>query len=406
MGRNSVQSPVGASDEQTVPLFVCDGRALAPGVFVQTHAHVLSPPERVFLEARLAWLESPPPLPKELGQCLVRTPREAPAEVPALIASRSGERSAFLSNFSIQLKGCHPVPTAPGFPVDHLPFGETAISRSFLPFGVMTAEAVIRELLGHCFMREYGLAQQATPLSVWEYGSDGASKAFCLVLAVSGERRIESYLEDHGGTVGQLIGTGARREPGSRALASGSEVTLRGVNLWGYAESKARLLSEMHFRGGFRGVLNSNIGNDVLIGNPRGRVEIALCDFDTFFMVDVPERPERNFVEAFALQTLVEVIAGSLPILQYVDLPDGCSTESKADAFGAVYFPKSTLWRVYHRRLFASAKARGWDLSLLEEALQKVRRSEACADVLSTRVLSRQALERVASGRAIYFTHN
>ncbi len=390
---------------ETVSLWRCPANPTTARSFAIAHADLLREHERDFLLANQEFLPEEVSLPLELSEGLTTYARLSPDARPALDAKRSGARSAILRDHSLQLKGCRPDPTAERFPFEYLPFGSGRIERTTVPFGVMTAEGVTREILGHCFARKHSVAFQATPLSVWEYREAGALLGYCLVAGVRGERRIESHLDDPGCTVAELIEAQRRGASEIGRQPVGSEIGLRGINLWAYVEGKSRLLSGMHFAGGFRGILNSNLGNDVVVENGDGRTDLLLCDFDTFCMQNLPADPTQDFLDAFCVETLVEVIIGSLPILQYVEVPRGSSTAERADLLGAVYFPKSSLWRSYHRRFFGAAKARGWRPAAVSDSLERARRTEACADALSIRVLSNYYLEHF-SDRVIYFPHN
>jgi hypothetical protein len=91
-----------------------------------------------------------------------------------------------------------------------------------------------------------------------------------------------------------------------------------GLNTAWYADQKGRWLAELHFRGGFRGLLNNNVGNDIIQSHPRGRHRFLLRDFDSFQLIPIPPAPSREFLHAFAVQCVVEVVKGSLPILEFV----------------------------------------------------------------------------------------
>ena len=405
MGHSGDTPAAPAADPATVPLWRCPVMASSLEEFARSHAGLLAPHERTFLWNSLQVLAEPKDSPIDFAQGLTGNAALSAESEPAVMASRSGARSALLSGHAVQLKGCRPDPEAGGFPLERLPFGGDRAERTTIPFGVMTAEAVLREILGYCFMRDRSLPYQATPLFVWEYEDRGTSLGYCLATRVAAETRVESLLVDPGCTIGELIEAQRRGPSKAESFVPGSEIGLRNLNLWSWVESKARTLCGMHYGGGFRGILNSNIGNDVLPARGQGRGDILLCDFDTFFMVELPQKPDRAFLDAYCLECLVEVIIGSLPILQYVDLPKGCSPADRADILGAVYFPKSSLWRSYHRRFFASAKAAGWDLDAVDDSLGRMRRTEACADMLAVRVLSAYYLEKFGA-RTIFFPHN
>ncbi len=162
----------------------------------------------------------------------------------------------------------------------------------------------------------------------------------------------------------------------------------------------------MHFNGGFRGILNSNIGNDVIVKNEDGELLLYLCDFDTFKIVPVPSKPENSFIEAFVLQCMVEVAKGSLSILEYIDLPEDFSHAQIADVLGKIYFNKSSLWHAYKRKFYQNAKLQGWDLNLVERAFGKMGRTEAFANILCSCVLNSRYVSKLSKTRDIFYPHN
>jgi hypothetical protein len=186
----------------------------------------------------------------------------------------------------------------------------------------------------------------------------------------------------------------------------GSELHLRDVNIWWYVEQKSKFLIEMHFKGGFRGILNSNVGNDVIVTNEDGGLEMFLCDFDTFRLVPIPERPDMTFQKGFALQCMVEVAKGSVSILEYVDLGLDCTHLQIADELGKVYFNKSCLWRSYRRRFYQEAARRQWDINLVYEAFDEMRRAEAFANVLCGCILNSHYVSKLSKDRAVFYPHN
>src|SRR3989344_5222902 len=110
----------------------------------------------------------------------------------------------------------------------------------------------------------------------------------------------------------------------------GMEVEVNGINPNWYAYQKARQLTRMNFNGGFRDLLNSNIGNDILYQDG-----LALCDFDTFHVVDIPRVPNKDFLRKFILQSFVEAVKSSLPI---IDL-----TKDDSNATNSAYLTGSSL---------------------------------------------------------------
>ena len=171
-------------------------------------------------------------------------------------------------------------------------------------------------------------------------------------------------------------------------------------------EAKGRILAVMNWNGGFRGILNSNFGNDVLFSEGGDNHKLAITDFDTFSMVTAPTNSSRDLLDPFVLQCLVEVVMGSLPIVQYIDLPPNGSDEEISDALGAVYFKKSSLWRSYFRHFLSEADAKGVSMAAVTEAIGRMRRTEAFSEILECRVLSSRSVKRPESERPFHYSHN
>jgi len=391
--------------DRILPLYVCDGVVHGIAEFAAAYLDLLAPPEADLVRGSTEGLASAASIPPALTTCLTRSVELRTADEPHLLACRSGARSAFWEEKHVKFKGCRPVLDGADFPVEALAFGTCEIQHARIPFGVMRAEGIMREILGYCFLRLHGLPIHFTPLCVYEYHSGTRTLGFCLVGETIGEVRIEQFVDYPDRTIEDIIhaqSSGGREDGG----LVGSELNLKGLNLWWYVEQKALLLSRMHFLGGLRGILNSNIGNDVIVGHDSGAPRLCLCDYDTFSIVSVPPDAGQVFLAAFALQCLVEVAKGSLSILEYVDLPPNASASQRAEALGAVYFHKSSLWRAYERRFLESAKRRGWAVEAVPAAFEEARHAEAFADALSGCVLNRHYVARMAAARGVFYPHN
>lgn len=73
-----------------------------------------------------------------------------------------------------------------------------------------------------------------------------------------------------------------------------------------FSKEKADLLTRMNFAGGFRGILNSNIGNDIIYKN-----NFYICDFDTFCVIEVPKNPTKDFLRAYIVWCVIELLKSS-----------------------------------------------------------------------------------------------
>lgn len=390
--------------EDNVPLYPCDGAVLSVTAFATQHLAHLHPLEQRLIEGTLDRLPRETEIPSLFRSCLTRSADLRTAEEPALVARRSGARSAYLPELSIKLKGCRPSLDDATYPIEHLPFDGDAVRYARIPFGVLRAEGAMREVLAWSFHAVHGLPVHGVPVAVFEYRSAGTVLGYCLALRTVGETRIEAFVRYPQGTVGELL-SHANTQDG---VVWNSELGLHDVNLWWYAEEKSRLLSSMHLAGGFRGVLNSNIGNDVLITGADGSRHLFLCDFDTFHVIDVAPggAGSRDFLEAFVRHALVEVVKGSLSILTFPDL-SGCTTSAERGAvLGRTYFERSSIWRAYERRLLGGLRRLGWRPSEVEEAIENAVRSAAFVSVVEECVLNSHYLEERAHQRGVFYPHN
>lgn len=385
--------------------FPCPGTVVSIADFVQQHDALLSAPERSLVSK---WRCRPAPhIPAVAGmQCLKRDPDRGGGREPVLTVQRSGGRSAYSPELGIKWKGCRPVDDGTSYPMEILPFGSTEITYTDIPFGTLTPGAVMREILGYSFFREHDLPPAAEPLCVYEYIFDKCPPGYCLVMASAREDRIEARIDYPACTMADVI---AARH-GGRSFAEGTplgaELRFRGLNVWRWAERKSEILAGMHFAGGFRGVLNSNIGNDVLVMNGDDVAGFTLCDFDSFKVIDIPAHPDGAWLRSFLLWCVVEVIKGSLSILDYVDIPGGADLIAAAECLGKIYFSRSSLWKAYERRLRQEVSRRGWSQETASLALDEVKTLPAVGQALSSCILNSYYLRYMSSDRKVFYPHN
>lgn len=388
-----------------VGLYPCPGRVWTAAEFAAAFGSLLEPHEQALVR-RHAGVLVDIAIPDGYARCLSRSVELASADVPAFVARRSGSRSAYLPELRLKFKGCRPVSGGLTYPLEVLPPGATTIQHTTIPFGTVSAEGVMRELLGWAFHREHGLPVHATPVCVYEYSSAGHSLGCCLVSETRGEDRIEAHIEYPSCTVAAIIRAKENNEDAVGNSVLGSELKLRGVNLWWYVEEKSRLLSAIHFHGGFRGILNSNVGNDVLLRGPNGRTELCLCDFDTFRVERVPDSPDSAFLTDFVLRATIEVVKGSLSICDYMEISNEATATEVVSALGRVYFEKSSIWRAYLRRFDQAVRSSGWDAKMVQAACANARQTEALANVLASCVVNSHYLQRMSGDRTVFYPHN
>lgn len=389
----------------SVGLYPCPGRVWAAAEFAVAFGFLLEPHE-LALVRRHAGVLVDIAIPDGYARCLSRSAEFASADVPAFVARRSGSRSACLPELQLKFKGCRPVSGGSTYPLEVLAPGATTIQHTTIPFGTVSAEGVMRELLGWAFHREHGLPIHSTPVGVYEYTAAGLSLGCCLVSETRGEDRIEAHIEYPSCTVAEIIRAKKDGQDHVGNSVLGSELKLQGVNLWWYVEEKSQLLCAMHFHGGSRGILNSNIGNDVLLRCPNGKTELCLCDFDTFRVERVPDIPDDAFLNDFTLRATIEVVKGSLSICDYVEIPNDASSSEVVSALGRVYFEKSSIWRAYLRRFDQAVRSSGWDAKMVQAAFANARRTEALASVLASCVVNSHYLQRMSGDRTVFYPHN
>ena len=388
-----------------VGLYLCPGKVWAAVEFVAAFGSLLESHDEALVRHHVGALAEIA-IPDGLGCCLSRSAEFASPDAPAFVAQRSGSRSAYLPELRLKFKGCRPVKDGSTYPLEVLPPGAQTIKHTTIPFGTVTAEGVMRELLGWAFHRQHGLPVHATPVCVYEYTAADRSLGCCLVLETRGEDRIEAYIEYPTCTVEEIIRAKQNGQDVVGNAVLGSELKLRGVNLWWYVEEKSRLLCAMHFHGGFRGILNSNIGNDVLLRNTQGGLELCLCDFDTFHVTQIPHQSDERFLEEFTLRAVIETVKGSLSICDYVEIPNRACVAEIVEILGRVYFEKSSLWHAYAQRFARAAKARGWKTKAVQNAFAGALRTEAVADVLASCVVNSHYLRLMSGNRAVFYPHN
>lgn len=354
-----MQTPRGAdaprlTSEREVALHPVEGRLHAIAAFVDEHCGLLSAWEqRVLADAHQALdRELPAGLEAPLvrGHCRGRGARAAQA---------MGARSAYLLDCGLKLKGCRPeAGTFPSWTLDE----QRRVRVTEVPFGVLCADHVVREALAYCFQLTIGVAPTSVPVAVIEYSAIDGPGRFCLVSRGACSERLEARIDCGGMTLHRLLRLHASR---ARGRFLGREVGLAGMDAAQYARDKAAALSRMHFAGGFRGILNSNIGNDVVDG---ARL-IGLCDFDTFTVTPLPSAESAEAVSAFVFKAFIETIKSSLPFIDY--LPGAARA-----ALAPYYRRRSTIYRAYLARFLEEAAARRWDLAQLARDLDEVFASE------------------------------
>jgi hypothetical protein len=374
-------------DPGAVTLRSAPGRVVPAASFVRERYDTFAPAEQALLERALSDQSEPCPLPDPL----VRTAGGGDGRYE-LAARRAGRRSALLPGLGLRIKGCRPEPgDFPKWTLDD----DFSLRRERIPFGSLDADGAAREILAACFLRANGLPAAAEPIAVFAYAGE-AGGAHAVVSRFAGDERLESRLDANGLTTHSLL----RASASGRCSGLGREIALRGVDACGYVAAKARLLAAMHFAGGFRGLLNSNIGNDVVAGDRL----LALCDFDTFEVREIPAAGDEDDIRRFVISAMIEVAKSSLPFVDYLPLPRG-------DAAGAVrsladyYRERSTLFRAYRDLLLRGVHERDWPESVVHAALDETFRLDVVFEILQELIPNPLTMGRF-TGETPYAPHN
>ncbi|MEM7350200.1 MAG: hypothetical protein AAF657_05300 [Acidobacteriota bacterium] len=371
-------------------LYSTAGRVISVRQFARETLGHLSPEEQIILRRQLDALPGEEDLPFERPVLRTRALADGREELPA---RRSGARSAFVPSLGLKLKGCRP---------EKAEFPEWALDDQFelqirkIPFGVLEAEGVAREILSYCFLKEFDLPLAQTPVAVFEYGEAGAN-GYALVSAVNSDERLESRLDCGGITVHRLLRLSGS---GDRPGLLGREVSLHGIEQARYIDCKAKMLADLNFNGGFRGVLNSNIGNDMVEG---GDV-VALCDFDDFSIRQLPQAEDTPAIRQFVIRAILELLKSSLPIVDYVDLTDLESSEAKR-TLAASYRDKSSLFQTYADLLLERSRHQGWPAGLVEQAIDEAFELDVAFEILQELIPNSVTLSEFTL-ESCYVPHN
>jgi len=360
---------------RTAWLYPCAGTVFSVKEVVEAFCHVLARNEQKIVEHN--WVDTVPPfLEKPLFMSFeVKDSEGIPAE-------RSGARSAYMKEKTMKLKGCRPKPGVE-FPTWDLEFGVENAVTGKTGFGILSAENIMREILAFCFFEKYKIGILQNPLCVFEYAEGG----YCLVLEKPKDERTEGNLNFFGLTIRDVIYIKfLEKKFGITVLEK--DVTFEGIDQDWYAEQKSTILISMNFNGGFRGILNSNLGNDILYKD-----NLYICDFDTFKVVEIPENPSFEFLKYFSLWCFVELFKTSPPVWDYLDL-EGIPREKAVKMLQKSFFENSSTGKCYKEQFFVEVEKRGWDKKLMEKALEAAAQTEVYYQILLDSVLNSEVLKK------------
>lgn len=381
---------------EILPLYKTSGKTIFIKDFIRQHISCLDPHEVSIILRNMHLLEI-----NKIPNFLV-TPLTINNDIAIgksiKLAKRLGSRSAYLVKEKIKLKGCRPIPGI-YFPHNVFEFGGDEIINVKIPFGSLSAENVMREILAFCFFKEHQLPLLQIPICVFQYDLSHI-QAYSLVLLSPYETRIENQENDYNLKIRDVILI-SEMEKFFDVKVLPKEIKFKGVNNVSYARQKGKLLATMNINGGFRGILNSNLGNDIYY-----KSKIYICDFDTFRVINVPSKPTSDFITKFILWCLVEILKTSPLVLGYFNI-DRLSRNNATAILWYHYSNNSLLWKYYWKYLCQYAENKGWNLKLLNESLKICLKSRVIYDLILDNVLNSKILKNTyPPSLSLYKTHN
>lgn len=366
-------------EQKDLELYSLDGKVVSLKTFITENDHLLSPFEKKFLQEELKHLDDPRYLVSEdvlkekkkknnkntIIETLLTTPFSRTKHyfngkilVPA---SRGGVRSAYINGTCCKIKGCRPEEaTFPHWKVD--PHFNLIIEK--IPFGVLTPRAVLAELLAFLFMKKYAIDICFTPLAIFHYLPEGKDRGYALLQeSMNGvdDARAESFIDCSSLSVHDIV-----RLVKKGRLKRGKEITLWGIDNDLYIEKKVALLLEFHYNGGFRGILNSNIGNDVISNNHL----YTLCDFDTFILQEIPRHKHKEEIRSFIIAAFLELIKTSLPFIDYLHL-HGENLPEIHKILAEYYRTYSSLYARYVKEFMTRSTSLSWDQGWVQACIDE-----------------------------------
>lgn len=371
---------------ENIYLYSIDGGILLVKEFAERNLDLLSDLEQALVRKHLH------DVPDELfllASPLVRSQKYSNGKLK-MAAKRAGARSAYLPDLGLKIKGCRPEDKIfPEWDVDK----EFNVVVGELPFGVLTAEAVMREFLAYCFMQEYRILSSSVPLNVFEYRPNRKFMNYGLVSRVTDDTRVEGFIDCSGYTLHDVVGL---KKAGR---LKGHEAGLKGLNTQDYVEKKTDLLISVNFRGGFRGILNSNIGNDVIRDG-----KLYICDFDTFRVSETPKKEDRESIRLFVYHSFIELIKTSLPFVDYVEFGND-NPEIVHSALANYYMANSNLYREYNKKFMRVSKTIGWDVKFTEECIDEAFKTKISFELLQELIPNSYTLKNFKES-SFYVPHN
>ena len=386
--------------EKEVKMYECTGKVHSIYGFADNNSKLLSEKEFSVIEKQRENLKRIF-ISSLFNKCLTRSSNLSISQEHILM-KRNGARSAYDEQSKIKFKGCRPeIQNNSTFPIESIDYHEKAIKYNEVSFGILSKEGVLREILAYCFCLSHNLPISHEPICIYEYFNEGKSIGFCILLkSLAGEKRIEQFIEYPDLSLKDLIEIKTQKLKTNFLI--GSELRISGININYYSQKKAELLIKLHFNGGFRGILNSNIGNDIIdeINN------LFICDYDTFKVIEIPSQVDQLFLNDFVLSCLIEVFKSSISILDFVVFKENLSLKDKNILLFEKYKEKSTLWKYYWNIFMQMINQMNWNNEMIEVAVENCLNTEAFHKIISLVLPNDSEINNVTQNRTVYYSHN
>jgi len=386
---------VPSEESENIYLYNVDGEVISIKGFVRKNLSRLSKLEQELIQKhidklpdRVEYSVLPSVLPLTRSAQYSNGQKEIPAK-------RGGRRSAYVPNLELKIKGCAP---ENGKFVEWKLDGNYAVKTEKIPYGVLKAESVMREILAYCFMQEHGIQGSATLIAVYEYPSyqykNRKFTPYALVSRLSDDTRVEKFIDCNGYSLHDII----RLKRSGRL--TGHEAGLEGLDKQSYADRKTDLLIAYNFNGGFRGILNSNIGNDVI----RDGELYSICDFDTFRVESLPERRDHRGIRRFVMHSFTELVKTSLPFVDYLEFGD-VSEEEIHGSLAEYYKANSGIYQSYQTKFMEKARGLDWDLQYVQQCIDGAFKTKVSFELLQELIPNSHTV-KCFSPQSYYVPHN
>lgn len=324
-----------------------EGRTWPITQFAIDHLFLLLPHERLLVKKWLSGLGEIDRLPKCLRDPLAVDKAERKSGIQAKMC---GRRSVYLPSECVQLKGCISRPIKNPFPASSLNLQMGKLIKKGVPYGALGAEQVMREILAWCFQKNYCIEIGVKPIAIYEY-QNGLSKGsrFCLLLEIVSDTRIEALWDYAYPTLSKVVAAYLVERTKFFGSILHGEVGLLEPYPTDYVRMKRNLSLKFNQNMGFRGVLNSNNGNELLWHDSKGW-HLAFCDFDSFrvFYEAEPHLSDER-INDFTTLCCAEFLAGNPLINTFLLVEEQVSRKEAKCIFDGIYSDQSHTWNAYKR---------------------------------------------------------